>query len=156
MDNQNINNEREPLPTFDAAPDFTAATTVEAAPAREIPTYEAPVNEAPEEPAAPERDPMIDVLAGQAFSKGLASVILSQFPIASIIGLILGSKGVKSANMARDLANAQGVKGGGKYMVGRILSTIGKFMSLFYTIFWALYGAFFALYGFLILLSAII
>ncbi len=146
MDNQNFNTEREPLPTFDAEPDFTATTTIEAAPA----------SAEPEAAAAPERDPMIDVFAGQAFSKGLASVILSQFPIASIIGLVMGSKGLKSANMARDLANAQGVKGGGKYMVGRILSTVGKFTSLFYTVFWALYGVFMVLYVALIILSGLL
>ena len=142
MDKQNFNTEREPLPTFDAEPDFAATATEQIAAQAEA-------------PAAPERDPMIDTLAGEAFSKGLASVILSQFPIASIIGLVMGSKGLKSANMARDLANAQGVKGGGKYMVGRILSTVGKFMSLFYTIFWALYGVLMVLYVALIILSGL-
>lgn len=135
--NQNFNNEREPLPTFNAEPDFTA-----------VPNFEAVTASAPEPtpaPAAPERDPAIDILAGNAFGKGLAAVIMADFPVASIIAIFTGLKGLRYAKNASALAESQGVQVGGKGIAGRILSTIGLIMGCAMTAFWAFYALYMAL-----------
>lgn len=142
--NQNFNNEREPLPTFNAEPDFTA-----------VPNFEAVTASAPEPtPAAPERDPAIDILAGNAFGKGLAAVIMASFPVASIIAIFSGLKGLRYAKDANALAESQGVSVGGKGKAGRILSLIGAIYGGAMTAFWVLYLGLAFLYGFLIGLSS--
>ncbi len=141
--NQNFNNEREPLPTFNAEPDFTA-----------VPNFEAVTASAPEPtPAAPARDPAIDILAGNAFGKGLAAVIMAEFPVVSIIAIFTGLKGLRYAKNASALAESQGVSVGGKGIAGRILSTIGLIMGCAMTAFYVMYFGFLFLYGFLIGLS---
>lgn len=98
-------------------------------------------------------DPEVQQLAEQAFKKGLTATILSQFPVASIIAIFMGSKGCKLVAETRELANARGVKGGGKYIAANVLSKVGKFAGIGYTIFWGIYGAFISLYA-LIMMSA--
>lgn len=77
--------------------------------------------------------------ADAAFSKALAAAIMCEFPIASIIAIIFGSKGLHFAEAAKRLAAEQGIEPGGKVTAAVILGKIGKIAGIVMTAFWGVY-----------------
>ena len=84
-------------------------------------------------------DAQIAELAGSAFGKGLAAVIIGELPIGSIISIALGSKAVKLSQKANELAASCGKRAGGKNIAAKILGNIGKYVGIAMTIFWGIY-----------------
>ncbi len=123
LDNQAQGNSnasgREPLPTFD----FSV----------QQPVY----NQTVEASSDCQRE--IDSLSGPAFGKALASVIMSWYPVTSIIGLILASSALKKVKKANALAERCGISAGGKIIAAKIMGTIGKISGIVMTVFWSLY-----------------
>ena len=81
----------------------------------------------------------VEQMAGSVFGKALASMILSQFPITSVIAIILGASANSALNEIKKVAEGYGIKGGGKYMASRVLSKIGLFSGIAMTVFWTIY-----------------
>ena len=111
---------REPLPTFGAQPPVVQY--------QQIPN-----------PYAPQAQAEVENAADSAFGKGLASVIMSSFPITSIIAIFLGAGGLSGAKRTNAIAAHYGIEAGGKNIAARILSTIGLISSIVMTSFWGLY-----------------
>lgn len=84
-------------------------------------------------------DAQIAELAGSAFGKGLASVIMCELPITSIISIALGAKAVKLSNKANELAASCGKRAGGKNIAAKILGNIGKYTGIVMTVIWGIY-----------------
>ena len=84
-------------------------------------------------------DAQIAELAGSAFGKGLAAVIIGELPIGSIISIALGSKAVKLSNKASALASMCGKRAGGKNIAAKILGNIGKYIGIVMTVLWGIY-----------------
>ena len=98
----------------------------------------APVNvQAPV--VVPSVDQMVAEMSKQAFNKALASAIMSNFPIASIIAIVQGNQALNQVKRIKELAEPYGIFAGGKYIAARVLALIGKFSGIAMTIFWALY-----------------
>lgn len=89
-------------------------------------------------------------LAEQAFSTALASTIMAGFPVASIIAIFKGVKGLKLANAARDLAQENGLKTGAKNIVARALAingiARGAYATMIYLMFALIQVAWIAIY----------
>ncbi len=129
MDQNNLNTPeitpapeaREPLPTF--------------APVQPVPAYVAP--------AQPQENPYVraelDACAQESFGKALASAILMEFPIGSIIAIFLGSGALKKFQHAQEIAQQNGVYVGGKNVAARVLAMVGKFGGIAMTAFWGFY-----------------
>ena len=81
----------------------------------------------------------IKQLADSAFGKGLASVIMSGFPIVSIFAIFMAIAGKKASNEADALAKTMNVSAGGKNIAARILSIIGLVESIVCTCIYAFY-----------------
>lgn len=96
------------------------------------PTYTQP-------PVVPSVDQMVAEMSDKAFGKALASAIMSNFPIASIIAIVQGNQALNQVKRIKELAEPYGIFGGGKYIAARVLALIGKFSGIAMTIFWALY-----------------
>ena len=104
------------------------------------PVYTQPVyTQPPVQPVGPTVEQVVHDLADKAFGKALASVIMSAFPITSIIAIVMGSKALNLVNQARDIATPYGIFGGGKYIASRIMAMVGKYTGIAMTIFWGLY-----------------
>lgn len=84
-------------------------------------------------------DARIAELAGAAFGRALASVIIPGLPISSIISIVLGSKALKLTHQADELAAACGKRAGGKNIAAKILGKIGKIAGISFTVFWGVY-----------------
>lgn len=84
-------------------------------------------------------DARIAELAGAAFGRALASVIIPGLPISSIISIVLGSKALKLTRQADELAAACGKRAGGKNIAAKILGKIGKIAGISFTVFWGVY-----------------
>ena len=97
----------------------------------------------------------VSVLVEQAFSKSLASTIMAGFPVASIIAIFTGIKGLKLANAAGKLAAEHGLQAGAKNIVARALAingiASGAYCTLIYLTFALIYVAYFAIYLLVIL-----
>ena len=83
--------------------------------------------------------PEVQAKEDSAFGKGLASLILAEFPIGSIFAIGLGSKAQALAAESKQMAAFYGVDTHGKGQAGRILGKIGKILGIVMTSFWALY-----------------
>ena len=123
LDNQAQGNSnasgREPLPTYDFS-------------------VQQPVFAQTAEPSSDcQRE--IDSLSGPAFGQALASVIMSWYPVTSIIALILSISALKKVKKANALAERCGISAGGKIIAAKIMGTIGKISGIVMTIFWSLY-----------------
>lgn len=124
--NQDFNNEREPLPTFGNEPDFGADES-----RSPLPEYS--------DNNAYYDDPEIEDKVNYNFKKALASVILAEFPIMSIVAFFLSHSAWKCAWELTGLAKERGVRLPGKNIAVKILSGIGRGISIFGTIFWTIY-----------------
>ena len=98
----------------------------------------------------------VAAIAERAFAEGLASSIMAGFPVASIIAIFKGIKGLKLANKARDLANEHGIFAGGKNIAARVLAisgiASGAYATLVYLFFALMYVAWIAIYLFVVLM----
>lgn len=74
-----------------------------------------------------------------AFGKALASAIMCEFPIASIIAIIFGCKALSMMETAKAVAASMGIKPSGKLIAVNILGKIGKIAGIIMTIFWGIY-----------------
>lgn len=103
--------------------------------------YQSPVeNTVPVAPVVvPSVDQMVAEMSNSAFNKALASAIMSNFPIASIIAIVQGNQALNQVKRIKELAEPYGIFAGGKYIAARVLALIGKFSGIAMTIFWALY-----------------
>lgn len=88
----------------------------------------------------------IEELGKEAFPKALASAIMAEFPVASIIAIFMAIKSQKVVKSAYDLAERNGVKVDGKCMAAKILSMVGKILGIVMTCFWGFYGIWLILY----------
>ncbi len=91
-------------------------------------------------------NPQVQSLVNSAFGKALASVIMAEIPIASIIAIIMGSKALKLVDSANALAAQYGISAGGKCVAARILGKIGKIVGIVMTAFWPFYIIFMIAY----------
>lgn len=107
--------------------------------------YQAPAYPYPPQPMYPYPQPRAQEIPGMAnlvnsaFKKGLASVILAEFPIASIVGIILGAISKKNVKEADRLAAQYGTKAPGKRTAAKVLGNIGLGLGIGMTIFWLFY-----------------
>ncbi len=124
--NQDFNNERDPLPTFSNEPDFGADES-----RSPLPEYS--------DNNAYYDDPEIEGEVERIFKKALASVIIAELPIMSVVAFFLSHSAWKRAWELTDLAKERGVRLPGKNIAVKILSGIGRGISIFGTIFWTIY-----------------
>ena len=82
--------------------------------------------------------PQLKALTDEAFSTGLASVIMAGFPVASIIAIFKGRKAQTLAKEAEDMASAYGFSAGGKNVAAKVMGIVGKIDGIVCT---AFYGA---------------
>ena len=111
--------------------------------------YQSPVgNTVPVAPVVvPSVDQMVAEMSNSAFNKALASAIMSNFPIASIIAIVQGNQALNQLKRIKELAEPYGIFAGGKYIAARVLALVGKFSGIAMTIFWALYLFWIILYA---------
>ena len=108
--------------------------------------YQAPAYPYPPQPVypytpqtRPQDVPGLTNMVQSAFKKGLASTITSIFPIASIVGIILGASAKKSVKEADRLAAQYGTKAPGKRTAAKVLGNVGFGLGIGMTIFWLFY-----------------
>ena len=77
--------------------------------------------------------------ADAAFGKTLASVILTGFPVGSIIAIILGAIGLKYVDKADEIATNYGVSAGGKRLAAKIMGKIGLISGIVMAVIWTVY-----------------
>lgn len=97
---------------------------------------------------------IVATYADEAFSKGLASTIMSQFPIASFIAIGFGNKSLQLVDKAREVAAYYGVSAGGKTTAAKVLGKIGKIVGIVNSILWSVYGVIYAVYILLMIFAA--
>lgn len=107
-------------------------------PVYQQPAYQQPAYQQPVAPA-PTSCPAAEACASDAFGKGLAATIMAWFPVASIIAIAMGGKGLGLLEQAEAIAAQYGVSVGGKAIAAKILSKIGKIGGIAMTIFWGFY-----------------
>ena len=83
--------------------------------------------------------PEVQAKEDSAFGKGLASLILAELPIGSIIAIGLGSKAQALAAESKQMAAFYGVDTHGKGQAGRILGKIGKILGIVMTCIYPIY-----------------
>ena len=81
----------------------------------------------------------LDAMVDEAFGKGLAATICAWFPVASIVAIAQGSKGLKKLAEAKNLAQQYGTSLSGKNIAARILGMVGKIGGIVMTVFYPLY-----------------
>ncbi len=115
-----------------------------------LPTYDfteqAPVYEQSYETESTS-NPEVEASANGAFVKALISVIAANFPIASIVSIILGVLALKGVKKTDALAAAYGVEAGGKRTAAKIMGLIGTIYSSVMTAFYALYFGIYGIYA---------
>ena len=84
-------------------------------------------------------DPAVDLIVDSAFGKALASAIMCEFPIASIIAIVIGSQSLDLVEQAKNLAAQRGAKPSGKIIAATVLGKIGKIAGIIMTCFWGIY-----------------
>lgn len=96
--------------------------------------------------SAKKSDPVVAECANGAFGKALASLIMANFPIVSIVGIIMGAMALKGVKKTDELAAASGVEAGGKRTAAKIMGIIGtaysSAMTAFYALYFGIYGAY--------------
>ena len=83
--------------------------------------------------------PEVQAKEDAAFGRGLASLIMAEFPIASFFAIGLGGAAQKLAAESKAMAAYYGVDTHGKGQAGRILGKIGKIFGIVMSVFWVLY-----------------
>ena len=93
-------------------------------------------------------DPTVELkqAVDKAFSQALASVIMCEFPVASIISIFMGRKASKLVRDAEAMAEQTGANLGGKKIAAKILSKIGFIAGIVNTCGWAIVGLYLILY----------
>lgn len=91
--------------------------------------------------------PQLKVLAEEAFSNGLAAVIMAEFPVASIFAIIKGCKAQKLAKEAENMAAGYGISAGGKNVAAKIMGIVGKISGIVNTALYAFLALYFACYA---------
>lgn len=92
-------------------------------------------------------DPVVEECANGAFTKALASVIMANFPITSIVSIIMGVLALKGVKKTDELAATYGVEAGGKRTAAKIMGLIGTIYSSVMTAFYALYFGIYGIYA---------
>ncbi|MBQ3064626.1 MAG: DUF4190 domain-containing protein [Clostridia bacterium] len=87
----------------------------------------------------PRTNPHVEESAGSAFGKSLAGLIMSEFPICSIIAIILSSMGLRLAKQTDEMAAYYRVEAGGKNVAAKVLGTIGLILSIIMTVFYCFF-----------------
>ncbi len=85
-------------------------------------------------------------LVDKAFSKALASTIMAEFPVASIISIFMGRQASKLVAQIDEFANQTGKNPGGKRIAAKILSKVGFIAGIVNTIAWAIVGLYLIIY----------
>ena len=98
----------------------------------------------------PAQQAEVDEVVSGAFSKGLASVIMAWFPVASILAIVFGIISKRRVNQADALSAKYGISAGGRNIAAKVMSIIGIIAGSVMTGFWAFYGVFIVLYALLI------
>ena len=129
-------------------------------PQYEQPQYQQPMYQQPiyQQPTQPDiLPPDIQQMVDSVFGKALASTIMSEIPVASIIAFFFGNNAFKTTNEIVEICVARGIRVPGKLKAARILSRIGKFAGLGFSIFWGCYFGFILAYVlfFIVLVSGI-
>lgn len=106
-------------------------------------------------PVKEDESAQLQQLLDQAFSKALASAIMAEFPVASIISIFMSKQASKLVTKIDTITNQAGKNPGGKRIAAKVLSKVGFIAGIINTIGWAIVGlylvAYFALLFFLIL-----
>ncbi len=89
-----------------------------------------------------------------AFSTGLASAIMSEFPVASIIAIFKGHKGRKMVTEIDKITKQTGKSGGVKRLLAKIFSIYGFINGIVCTAIYAFFSIYFTLYFTLIFILA--
>lgn len=84
------------------------------------------------------------------FGKALASTIMSEFPIASIIAIFFGNNALKEIMELMDICRTMGMRLPGKLVAARILGIVGKISGIVCTCIYAGLAVFYAFYFILI------
>ena len=95
----------------------------------------------------------------EAFSTGLASAIMSQFPVACIIAIFKGRKGKKMVSEIDAITEKTGYAGGAKRILAKIFSIYGFISGIVNTATYAFLATYFTVYAivyFLVLVFMII
>ena len=87
------------------------------------------------------------------FGKALASTIMSEFPIASIIAIFFGNNALKEIMELMDICRTMGIRLPGKLVAARILGIVGKISGIVCTCIYAGLAAFYSLYFGLLFLA---
>ena len=85
------------------------------------------------------------LIVDNAFAKGLASVIMAQFPIASLISIFLARNASSLVAEAEKIAADTGLNAGGKNTAAKVMGIVGFWIGIGYCAFWALF--FFLYFG---------
>ena len=105
------------------------STVTNVTPVEEVPKYDNAVFTGGEDP---------DAIVDGVFGKAIASCICSCFPVASIVGIILGSKVLSERLRAQKLAESIGRRLKGKSIPVKILGMVGKWTGVGMTIFYGI------------------
>ncbi|MBQ9842461.1 MAG: alpha/beta hydrolase [Clostridia bacterium] len=66
----------------------------------------------------------------------LENVGIAVLPVIAAASVILGDNALRTVNRARDIAEPNGLRGGGKYMAARILSKVGALVGVTTAVYW--------------------
>ncbi|MBQ5883457.1 MAG: hypothetical protein IIW72_02915 [Clostridia bacterium] len=134
FNNQEVTKKREPLPTFNEEPIDNVSAKYDTLPKlvfqEEKPNFvqeQAPNQEALEE---------LQKYANLALGKSIPAVIMSQFPILSLIAISMGDEAVVLADTAITLANEHKISIGAKAIVAKILGMVGKYNGALCSLIW--------------------
>lgn len=90
--------------------------------------------------------PQLKALAEEAFSNGLAAVIMAEFPVASIFAIFKGRKAQKLAKEAENMAAGYGISAGGKNVAAKVMGIVGKISGIVNTALYAFLALYFVFY----------
>lgn len=93
-------------------------------------------------------------LIDSAFGKALASVIMAEFPIASIIAIFMGRKATSLIAEADKLAAQTGLKASGKRIAAKIMSIVGFIAGIVNSVMYIFLGIYLIFYFILIFAMA--
>lgn len=108
------------------------------------PQFEQPVYQQPAQPNI--LPPDIQQRIDDVFGKALASTIMSEFPIASIIAIFFGNNALKEIMELMDICRTMGMRLPGKLVAARILGIVGKISGIVCTCIYAGLAVFYAFY----------
>lgn len=90
--------------------------------------------------------PQLKELTENAFSNGLAAVIMAEFPVASIFAIFKGHKAQKLAREAENMAAGYGLSAGGKNVAAKVMGIVGKISGIVNTALYAFLALYFVFY----------